>query len=206
MFDPTFAMYVEKDGGGVPLSAFEVRQEWFYQDGRDLVFVLDKQRRRYRKSDLPVHRGRYAGFGDLKLDEGALNPYAFIGYIPNTDWMDRGPDYGRMFITQDALCAGTKWHKRDVPADPARDPYFPVNQAALTLVPGADGIRVGVKTLTPNFKTFMARIDGAEWKPVAHDFAWSAHGGRNRLEVKSVNQFGLDGPVSAAEVEAQGGA
>jgi hypothetical protein len=206
MFDPTFAMYVEKAGAGVPLSAFEVRREWFYRDGRDLVFVLDKERRRYRKSDLPVLRGRYAGFGELKLDEGALNPYAFIGYIPNTDWMDRGPDYGRMFITQDKLCEGTKWHTRDVPKDPARDPYFPINQAALSLLRGAEDVRVRVKTLTPNFKTFMARIDGGEWKPVADDFTWPARGGRNRLEVKSVNQFGVDGPVSTAEVEAQGGA
>src|SRR3712207_9513543 len=56
MFDPTFAMYAEKDG--VPLNAYELRQEWFRRDGRDLVFVLGKERRRYRKSDLPVLRDR----------------------------------------------------------------------------------------------------------------------------------------------------
>src|SRR5438105_3886312 len=57
LFDPTFAMYMEKDG--VPLSAYEFRQEWFYHEGRDVVFVLDKDRKRYRKADMPVHRGRY---------------------------------------------------------------------------------------------------------------------------------------------------
>jgi hypothetical protein len=198
MLDPTFAMYVEKDG--VPLSAYEVRQEWFRRDARDITFVLDKERRRYHKADMPVPRGRYEGFGDLVLDGGALNPYGFIGYVPNTNLMDGGLDYGRMFITQDDLCAGTRWHKRDVPANPATDPYFPINQAALTLAPTDDGLRVNLKTLTPNFKAFLLSVDGGEWKPGGESFEWSLHPGVNRLEVKSVNQFGVDGPVSTAQV------
>jgi hypothetical protein len=212
MFDPLFAMYVEKsppshDGGysqGVPLNAFELRQEWFYRDGRDLVFVLDKERKRYRKSDLPVFRGRYAGFGDLSLDPSALNVYAFIGYVPNTNLMDAGPDYGRMFITQDRLCQGTRWHKRVVPADPANDPYFPIGQANLSLVPDGAGLHIALKTLTPNFKTYMTRTDGGEWKAVGDAFTWTpTRRGANRLEVKTVNLFGVDGPVSTAEVEVE---
>lgn len=202
MFDPTFAMYVEK--GGVPLNAFELRQAWFREDGRDVVFVLDKQRRRYRKSDLPVFRSRHEGFGDLVLDAGALNPYAFIGYIPNTDLMDRGFDYGGMFITQDELCGDTKWHKRDVPADPATDPYFPIHQAGLTLEARDGGLHVSVRTLTPNFSTYLARIDGGDWAPVADSFTWTPRAGTSRLEVKAVNRFGVEGPVSIAEITSRG--
>jgi hypothetical protein len=138
--------------------------------------------------------------------------------------MDAGPDYGRMFITKDRLCEGTKWHTRVVPADPATDPYFPIGQAALSLVPDGAGLRVALKTLTPNFKTYMARTDGGEWKPVGDAFTWETRGQEtneirgqetnsqrpgiriqspnfHRLEVKTVNQFGVDGPVSTAEVE-----
>jgi len=90
-----------------------------------------------------------------------------------------------------------------VPADPANDPYFPIGQANLSLVPDGAGLRVALKTLTPNFKTYLARIDGGEWKPVADAFTWTPTGrGASRLEVKTVNQFGVDGPVSTAEVEA----
>ena len=216
LFDPTFAMYMVKQVGGgvdrvdgVPLSAYEFRQEWFYHDGRDVVFVLDKDRKRYHKSDFPVHRGRYDGFGDLALDAGATDVYAFIGYVPNTDLMDRGSDWGRMFITRDKVCDGTAWHKRDNPADPANDPYFPINQAELRLEPaapaGAKGqslcvsLRVSLRTLTPNFKTYLARVDGGEWKPVGDAFPWAQHAGDNRLEVKSVNRFGIEGPVSVCE-------
>jgi hypothetical protein len=203
MLDPTFAMYVEKDGR--PLSAFEIRQEWFYRNGRDLVFVLDKERKRYRKGDMPVFRGRYPGFGDLVLDGGALNPYAFIGYIPNTDLMTSGPDYGRMFITRDKLCDGTKWHQRVAPSDPAKDPYFPINQSAMTLGVEGSSLRVTLKTLTPNFKTYLCRTDGGDWKPTGDSFVWTPHGGENRLEVKTVNRFGVEGPVSTAELEVEDG-
>ena len=195
-------MYVEKDG--VPLNAFELRQEWFYRDGgRDLVFVIDKERKRVRKSDLPVFRDRYTGFGDLSLDASALNVYAFIGYIPNTNLMDGGADYGKMFIVQDKVCDGTTWHKRTIPADSAHDPYFPIGQANVRLVTDGAGLRVGFKTLTPNFKTFLARVDGGEWKASGDAFNWMVHDGTNRLEVKTVNQFGVEGPRSVVVVESK---
>jgi hypothetical protein len=63
MLDPTSNMYLEKDG--LPLNAYEIRQEWFYHDGKDLVFVVGKERRTYRKPDLPIVLGHFDGFGDL---------------------------------------------------------------------------------------------------------------------------------------------
>ncbi len=199
MFDPTFGMYVEKDGQ--PLNAYELRQEWFYKDGQNLTFVLGKDRERFKKSDLPLFRQRFAGFGDLSLDAGALDVYAFIGYVPNTDLMDSGPDYGKMFITQDKLCEGTSWHKRVGPARPAEEPYFPLGQAALTLTAENDHVRVGLKTLTPNFKNFEIRFGGGEWRASGDAAQWPLHAGANRLEARTVNAFGVVGPVSTAEIE-----
>jgi len=199
MLDPTFAMYVERDG--VPLNAFELRQEWFLRDGKGLVFVLDKERKRFKKSDMPVFRNRYAGFGDLTLDASAINPYGFIGYIPNTNLMNGGPDYGNMFITQDKIVEGTKWHTRTIPADPAKDPYFPIGQAALALVTDGTGIHVSIKTITPNFKSFQIRIDAGEWKAWENAITWKPHAGANRLESRTINEFGVEGPISTVELE-----
>ncbi|HSI32675.1 MAG: hypothetical protein ACAI43_02885 [Phycisphaerae bacterium] len=199
MMDPTFAMYAEK--AGVPLSAYELRQEWFLREGRDVTFVVGTERTRYRKSDLPVLRGKFPGFGDLNLDASAITPYAFIGYIPSTDLMDRGPDYAKMFITQDEIGAGTKWHKRDVPKDPATDPYFPIHQAAVSLTRAETGLRVSLVTLTPNFKGYEVRVDGGEWKPTPAEWTWTPHAGANKLEVRAVNQFGVPGAASIVEVD-----
>ncbi|MDB5291825.1 MAG: hypothetical protein JWL69_3066, partial [Phycisphaerales bacterium] len=36
-------------------------------------------------------------------------------------------------------------------------------------------------------------------------FAWVPRDGANRLEVKAVNQFGVDGPISTVELEMKAG-
>lgn len=199
MMDPTANMHLEKDG--IPLNGFEIRQEWFYHDGTNLVFVIGKEHRQYRKAELPIFLARFAGFGDLTVPADELCKYGFIGYIPNTDLMDAGLDYGKMFIVKDRLCEGTRWHTRISPANPAVDPYFPINQAAVSLVAEQDKVRVTLRTMTPNFKGYEGRIDGGVWASSDMSFLWSIHPGSNRLELRSVNQFGVAGPVSTVEIE-----
>ncbi|MDB5298438.1 MAG: hypothetical protein JWO87_101, partial [Phycisphaerales bacterium] len=82
------------------------------------VLLLDWVNHRFKKFGKPSSpaRGHYADFGDLAFDAVATDLYAFIGYVPNTDLLDRSSDWGNMFITQDKLCDGTPWHKRTVPA------------------------------------------------------------------------------------------
>lgn len=204
MLDPTSNLYVEKDG--VPLNAWEIRQEWFHRDGRDLVFVVGKERRRHGKADLPVHLGTFEDFGDLTFDPDEPDKYGFIGYIPNNNLMDAGFDYARMFIVKDALCEGTSWHQRDLPADPAVDPYFPIGQAALSVVvEGADTF-VSMKSLTPNFLRFEVRLDGGEWQTCSDRLQWDLHDGLNRLEARAVNRWEVKGPVSTATVNVEAGA
>lgn len=199
MMDPTAKMYLEKDG--VPLNAYEIRQEWFYREGRDLVFVVGKERKRFRKADLPIFLGRFDGFGDLTVPADELDKYGFVAYIPNTDLMDAGLDYGQMFIVKDKLCEGTRWHTRTVPAHPAIDPYFPIGQAALRLEAERETIRVTLQTMTPNFKTYQVRLDGASWSPAGENFHWSIRPGLNHLEARTVNRLGVDGPISTIEIE-----
>lgn len=194
MLDPTSNLYVEKKG--VPLNAWEIRQEWFYHEGKDLVFVVGKERTRYRKADLPIRLGTFEGFGELTFDPDEPDKYGFIGYIPNTDIMDSGFDYGAMFIVKDALCDGTQWHERPLPENPATDPYFPLGQAALSLTVERGKLMVSLKTLTPNFQRFEVRQDGGDWKARADVFEWNVHDGENRLDARTVNGFGVIGPVS----------
>jgi hypothetical protein len=212
MLDPTANMYVEKDG--VPLSAYEIRTEWFTREGKDLVFSIGKERKKHRKADLPIFLGRFAGFGDLTVPANEMEKYGFTAYIPNTNLMDAGPDYGKMFIVKDALCEA-KWHERTVPAHPATDPYFPIGQAAVTLASDGSGLKVALRTMTPNLREFRVQIDGGGWKAAEFrvqidgggwkaaeaTFVWAPHPGANRLEARTVNKFGVEGPVSTVELE-----
>jgi hypothetical protein len=199
MLDPTAKMYIEKEG--VPLNAFEIRQEWFYRQGRDLVFVIGKERKRYRKNDLPIFLGRFPEFGDLTVPADELDKYGFIGYIPNTDLMDHGLDYAQMFMVKDQLCEGTRWHTRTAPPNPAVDPYFPIGQVALELRTEPSPIRVTLRTLTPNFEAYQARWDGGVWRAAGESLPWTLHAGVNRLEIRTVNRFGVHGPISTIEIE-----
>ena len=137
MLDPTSNMYFEKDG--IPLNAWEIRQEWFYNEGKDLVIVVGKDRKRYRKGDLP--------------------------------------------------------------ANPASDPYFPIGQSTLSLTNEGGKLIVSSKTMTPNFKRFESRSDGGDWKPTGDRFEWKLKDGENHLEVRTVNAFGVIGPVSSVDIQ-----
>ncbi|HLY09612.1 MAG TPA: hypothetical protein VKW04_09940 [Planctomycetota bacterium] len=197
VMDPTANMFVEKDG--VPLNGVEIRTEWFEREGKDLVFVVGKERKRYRRADLPIFLARFPGFGDLTVPANEMEKYGFIGYVPNTNLMDAGDDYGKMFIVKDKWCEA-KWHERTNPPNPAVDPYFPIGQATLSLSVDGGKLRVGLQTMTPNFKEFQVRIDGGPWKVSGEAVLWSLHAGANRLEARTQNRFGVDGPVSTVDL------
>jgi hypothetical protein len=200
MLDPTANMHLVKDG--IPLNAVEIRTEWFYHDGKDLTLMIGKERKAYKKADLPIFLGRFANFGDLKVAPDELCKYGFIGYVTNTNLMDARPGDGDIgFIVKDKLCDGTRWHERLYPANPAVDPYSPIGQASLGLSAEGGKLKVAIRTMTPNFKEFRIRIDGGEWKAGTDGFAWAIHAGSNKLESKTVNQFGVEGPVSLVEVD-----
>lgn len=210
LFDPTYAMYVERDG--VPLSGWEVRQEWFYGEAIKLDFVIGKERKKYKKSDMPIFRATHAGFGDLALGPRSIDKLALMGMIPNTNLMDAGPDYAKMFILKDdELSRGVSWHKRDNPKNPAVEPYFPLGQADLKLEPVAGpstssgqerpaAVKVTVSTMTPNFAGYRWRLDGQAWTE-GEPGTWTLHKGTNTLEVKSVNRFGVEGRPSKVVLE-----
>jgi len=199
MLDPTSNLHVERDG--LPLNAVEIRQEWFYRGGTNLVFVAGSDRKRYRKADLPIFVARMEGFGDLTFEPDEPDKYGFTAFIPNTDLMDSGYDYGKMFIVKDGLCDGTRWHERKVPAQPLVEPYFPIGQAALRILDEGGRVVVQIDTLTPNLARFEVRRDGGEWVERPARWVWELRPGRNRLEARTVNRFGVTGPESGAVVE-----
>jgi hypothetical protein len=187
--------------GETPLNAFELRQEWFYKDrGKDLTIVVGKDAEKHKTSDMPIQRGTHAGFGTLTLNENSLGKFLYVAYMPAT--IDGKLDYGRMFITKDKLCEGVEYHIRTCPKDPATESYWPVQQAALTLAPGAGtAITVKAETMTPDFDRFRHRVDGGAWTDGPPPGEWKLHRGENTLDVRAVNKFGVEGAVSKVSLE-----
>jgi hypothetical protein len=53
---------------------------------------------------------------------------------------------------------------------------------------------------TPNLKHFEMRLDDGAWKTAEPMFSWNLHPGENKLEARTINQFGVAGPVSIARI------
>ena len=199
VMDPTLNMYFLK--GETPLNAFELRQEWFYKDkGKDLTIVVGKEAERHTTADMPIKRETHAGFGTLTLNRNSLGKFLYVDYIPAS--IDGKPDYDKMFITKDKLCEGVEYHTRTCPKDPAAEPYWPMQQAALTLAPGVGtAITVKADTMTPDFDKFRHRLDGRAWTDGPPPGEWKLHKGENTLEVQAINKFGVEGAVSKVALE-----
>lgn len=198
MLDSTLSVYFTK--GGVPLNGYEIRREWFYNEkGKDLTIVVGAAGKKHTVADLPIARGTHRGFGTLRLKPESIGKFLYLAYTPTRP--DGKPDYGKMFITKDSLCEGVKYHTRICPKDSAREPYWPVQQAALALTAG-DGTTLNVKagTNTPDFEKFQHRIDGGQWTDGAPE-TWKLHAGGNTLDVRAVNKFGVKGSVSKVVLE-----
>ena len=190
MLDPTPSVYAEKNG--VPLNTYEIRHEWFRTDRKDLTWVLCKPGQ-------PIERRRAADSNKAPL---SVDRYWALAYVPNGDLMDSPPDWDKMIVVKDDLTEGHKFHTRKMPANPAVDQYFPLNQADVSLSPDGKDLRVGLRTLTPNFKEFQVCFDGGVWQSAGdgQKVAWKIHSGANKLQARSVNRFGVEGPVSTIEV------
>ena len=66
----------------------------------------------------------------------------------------------------------------------------------------SDVLEILLHSATPNFKTYLIRVNGDSWKSIFGDRAtWSLQSGENRFEVRTQNLAGMEGPVVSALVE-----
>jgi hypothetical protein len=189
--DPLYGMYVTKNDQ--PLNIWEVRQEYNYGDASSLRFVLGAGKKVYKISDLPVAFAQHPGYGTLELNLRSFDLLAMIGYLPGNNIIDKGSvNYGEMYITTDTLASKVTWHTRIHPQNPAKDPYYPMQQADLSFAPAPKGLAVTVKTNTPNFSNYRYRINEGKWID-GEPGLWKLRKGKNTLELKAVNAFGVEG-------------
>ncbi len=84
------------------------------------------------------------------------------------------------------------------------DFYPTLNQTRYTVTATTDPhmLHVQLETVTPDFATYEARLDGAGWHDVEKGFDWELHRGLNVLETRTRNGFGWTGCISALSVMA----
>jgi len=196
VMDPDLNLHYEKNG--IPMNMLEIHNE------------------RYEKtpSDMKVIRGIHTA-GDYNADEktDADNMVQYHSYIEipdmRNDWATNFYFRGHPKRSDRAsLC----WLDELMPpifclrptSNHADDFYWSLNQTEVKVKRTSDihsGLSLAFKTFTPNFKCFEIKTDdSSEIISAAPAFDWKLHPGKNRLEVRSVNQYGVHGISSRIEI------
>jgi hypothetical protein len=63
-------------------------------------------------------------------------------------------------------------------------------------------VEVRLRSATPNFKTYLTRVNRGPWLASSGSrIPWSLHPGENRLDARTQNLAGVEGPIASAVVD-----
>ena len=207
--DVTWNIQVEK--GGIPLSLLEIREEWLRNGGRDLVYVFGagENEQRYGHSDLPVKRNDNNAWRWWPLDDIFMTYTYEMALITRNDFFSFGDGsgediWGRIIVLKDEVNEGdSSWafRNRESVTDP-HDLYYEINRVDIAYKIDSENNCVisldafGRNNFSPNFESFLVRIDGGDWKPSEALSTWQLTRRRHVFQARVRNQFGVLGPVT----------
>lgn len=189
MLDATFDIYLEKDG--IPLNANEIRDEWFRNKGEDLVYVKGIEKKKYKKSDLPVP---CPGTG-FTINEFYPDWYSVFIVYSSGNFIDSGAVMdNKSFMVSDERNKSLKWHVREVPKD-LKAAYWTLGEAVMNIQPKEKGkLSVSLKTNTPDLDTFLINLNNGKWIESSNEYTWKLKKGVNKLTATTRNKSGVKGP------------
>ncbi len=210
MLDADHNVHYELDG--VPLSPWEVGEEWFRNRGRDVDICVGLDRKKVASSGAGTlagchetskalwnhHRWSTDPFTDHGTWFGNWNTQLVLvlvgkrhdgvlcyrGRAPNHE-VDAGYSDGRIQYTTRAA-----------------NVYPDVGTAHLDLKEGPfkGTVRVQVGTYTPNLEAVEVKVDERPWSDQRPEFLWYPHVGSNAIRVRTRDRFGNLGRESKVNV------
>jgi hypothetical protein len=213
--DPAF--HYERNG--IPQSGLDIHRLKAQKAGFDVLSVTEPP----MSQDTPVFfgsftkpAGKMGGFfgpGEVTgLFEGIFIPLR-NNWITSNEPREayHGVDYHEydnyLWWAGDEAAPNVPWYSYRT--DREGDFYWSLNQAELHPHAGQEPgvIEVDMATVTPTLNTFLVRVEGGEWQPVAPSalrtrnegcatYTWKLHPGANTLEATTKNAAGFQGIVS----------
>ncbi|MCM8822564.1 MAG: transglutaminase-like domain-containing protein [Candidatus Omnitrophica bacterium] len=184
---------------GIPLNALEIRNLWKSGKSKEIRFVYAKDSGitqeekskfeagyfdNFRRFAIPL-RNNFLGNPEPGEPEQGISQYycdMYLWWEDNPEPVE-SPEYGKTSNNPD-------------------DFYWTLNQTLIDLVVvNEDSIEVNLYNNVPSFSHYLISVDGIQWKKSQGQFAWNLKEGKNEFFVKSVNQFGLECPVSKVIIE-----
>jgi len=206
LLDAKYDIHFERDG--IPLSVLELH-EAVRADGGKGVVKMQGIERRQAPMDAP------------DAPEGSIRSYWWASYYlrPSPFTEPHWSGGSRLLVFDNNAFRNTTWYRAGSDGKLvkhwayAAEAFIPTrNRHEIEWTPGVPELRarqvapgeleIQLRSATPNFKTYIARVNQGSWKPLSGDRTrWILMTGENRLEVRTQNLSGVEGPVVSAVVE-----
>lgn len=206
LLDAKYDIHFERDG--IPLSVLELHEAVRADGGKGIVKVQGIER---REAPMEVP----------DAPEATVRGYWWASYYlrPTPFTEPHWSGGSRLLIFDDDAFRNTTWHRagRDGKLIKhwayAANAFIPTrNRHEIEWTPGVPDFRVRqvapeeleiqLRSSTPNFQTYLIRVNGGSWKPLSGDRTrWTLRTGENRFEARTRNLAGVEGPVVSAVVE-----
>jgi hypothetical protein len=188
----------------VPLSALELHEAARADRGRDIVKVQGPERRA-----IPMK--------GLEYPTSSVLSYWWVSYTPGLRAFTGKSEGNGIVVFDNEAFRRTKWYrgsaqglgehwayraKAFIPVSDRHQIDWSVGVPGLQVRQVAPAeLEVTLVSVTPNLDTYRIRVDGESWQDVAGArWLWKLRPGENKLEVRTRNLFGVEGPVVAAIV------
>jgi hypothetical protein len=206
LLDAKYDIHFERDG--VPLSALELHEAVRADGGKGIVKMQGPERRPVTM-ELP------------DAPEGTIRSYWWASYYlrPNPFTEPHWSGGSRLLVFDNDAFRNTTWYRMGGNGQLvkhwayAANAFIPTrNHHEIEWTPGVPDLRarqiapaeleVRLRSATPNFQTYLARVNGGQWKPFSGDHTrWTLETGENRFDARTRNLAGVEGPVVSAVVE-----
>ena len=206
LLDAKYDIHFERDG--IPLSALELHEAVRADGGKGIVKMqgIDRRQATMEKPDAP---------------EGTIRSYWWASYYlrPNPFTEPHWSGGSRLLILDNDAFRNTTWYRMGGSGKLAKhwayaaSAFIPTrNRHEIEWTPGVPELRaqqiapaeleLRLRSATPNFKTYLSRVNGGPWEPFSGDRTrWTLRTGENRFEARTRNLAGVEGPAVSAVVE-----
>jgi transglutaminase superfamily protein len=206
LLDAKYDIHFERNG--IPLSALELH-EAVRSDGGEGIAKMMGVERQPAPMDTP------------NAPEGTIRSYWWTSYYlrPSPFTEPSWSGSSRLLVFDNDAFRNATWYRASGDgklvkhwAYAAQAFILTRNRHEIEWTPGVPDLRahqiapkvieVQFRSATPNFKAYLSRMNGGSWKPLAGDRTnWTLAIGENRLEVRTQNLAGVEGPVVSALIE-----
>ena len=208
LMDAAWNIHILKDD--IPLSLLEIKAEWQKNNGADLVYVFGagEDSTIYTASELPILQDDNFLYRLWPVTEEWITFFYEVAILGKNNLFSDENIWRTIYIIKDDLNKDDNtWEfRRKTEIDDMNQLFHDLNRVDINYHYLSDNLTrnyfrieldaFGLNNYTPNLENFMIKINDLEWTKSDEIVFYQLNLGKNKIQAKIVNSFGVSGPVS----------